>query len=98
MLAGAYPVNFGLAETATAAADPDVAGASGRWAWMPPTSMEGSPVVVGGSSWQTLLSLVVSKIGASTGQAAPPGGHIHLDPDVIPLSLESGPSCSPADA
>jgi len=23
--------------------------------------------------------------------AVPPGGHIHLDPGVIPLSLESGP-------
>jgi hypothetical protein len=48
-LAGAYPVNFGSPVTGTAAAAAAAvdAGASGRWAWIPPTSMVVGEVVVG---------------------------------------------------
>src|SRR5512132_2257148 len=56
-----YPVNFGSAVTATAAADSTGAGTLGRSAWTPPTSTGGPSVVVVGSSWQTTsLTLVVS--------------------------------------
>jgi hypothetical protein len=63
LLVVAYPVNFGSAVTATAAADADPAEAAetlvGRSPWTPPTSIGGSSDV-GGVSLQTLLTSVVS--------------------------------------